>query len=376
MIAVMTFEVERRQVLSYRTMALGLCRESAVPADLAVFALGLQDTNVDSARVALAARLAPGDGDPVTDPSFTLVWSYRGAPHLHRSQDLTALATALWPVSDADAVARLAAERKPLKAAGIPGRQAFAAAATAMRAVVTAPLPKGEVSAGVTARLPEPYRYWCHSCRATHIYGGLFQSVGLFAGVRLEPDRSPAVLAPLDDRPAVPSGSDGTGDLLRTYAALLGPATPAAAAGYLGSTATALKPVWPDDMVEVRVDGRRAWIPPERADALRAAPTSTGVVRLLPPSDPYLQARDRDLLVPDKARQKAVWRIIGNPGAVLADGEIAGSWRARVRGKRIELTVQPFDVLPATTRAAIEDEAERVARVRGATEVRVRFDDA
>ena len=41
--------------------------------------------------------------------------------------------------------------------------------------------------------------------------------------------------------------------------------------------------------------------------------------------------------------QKEVWRILGNPGALLLDGEIAGVWRAKVSGrKRVDLTVTAF----------------------------------
>lgn len=369
-------DVSRRQVLTYRVGVHGLTRDTDVPTDLGVLDLGIQDTNVSSARLALAARLSSHFRDPVTDPSFTLLWSFRGAPHLHRTGDLRGLATALWPTSDADAIARLAAERAPFKAAGVGGQAAFATAAAAMRAVVTKPMTKGEASTAVTARLPEVYSRWCGSCRATHVYGGLFQSVGLFAGVRLVPDRSPTTLAPLGDRPPVPSTSTGAGDLIRTYLRLHGPATLAEAAGYLGSSQSALRPVWSDDLVEVRVDGRRAWIPEERVDALHAASPAGEVTRLLPPSDPYLQSRDRDLLVPDMARQKAVWRMVANPGAVLVDGEIAGVWRGRAAAKgRLEITVQPFDGVSAGNRAAIEAEAQRVAAVRGAGDVRMRYEE-
>ncbi len=373
----MILDVDRRQVLAYRVTAQGLGRETDVPAALGVLDLGVQDTNVGSARVALTARLPAGYGDPVTDPAFTLVWSLRGAPHLHRTADLPGLAAALWPVSDADALSRLAAERAPLKAAGVGGLTAFAAAAEAMRAVVTEPMAKGEVSAAVTARLPAAYSYECRGCQATHVYAGLFQLVGVFAGVGLVADRSPTTLVPLGERPPVPPERAGPGDLVRAYLRLLGPATLAEAAGYLGTSQRAIRAAWPSDLVEVRVDGRRTWIPPEQADGLRDAPPRADAVRLLPPSDPYLQARDRDLLVPDKARQKAVWRILSNPGAVLVGGEIAGVWRARGAGKaRLEITVQPFDGVTAGDRALIEAEAERVAAARGATDVRVRYDDA
>lgn len=369
----MALDVDRRQVLAYRMFAHGLLRDTDAPGELGVLDLGVQDTNVNSARLAMATRL-PGDhDDPLMDPSFTLLWSFRGAPHLHRTGDLPGLARALWPVSDTDATARLAAERAPLKAAGIGGREAFTTAAEAMRAEVTGPMTKGEVSTAVTARLAEAYSYRCRSCKATHVYGGLFQLVGLFAGVRLVPDRSPTTLAPLADQPSLPPASTGAGALIRAYLRLHGPATLAEAAGYLGTNQSGIRGAWPDGLVEVRLDGRGAWIPEEGVEALRTASPDADVVRLLPPSDPYLQARDRDLLVPDRARQKAVWRILGNPGAVLIGGEIVGVWRVRAAAKaRLEITVRPFDDA-ATSRAAIEAEAERVAAARGATDVRVRY---
>jgi winged helix DNA-binding protein len=121
-------------------------------------------------------------------------------------------------------------------------------------------------------------------------------------------------------------------------------------------------------------EGRRVWLPDETVDALRSAPAPR-LVRLLPPSDPFLQARDRALLVPDKAHQAALWRVLGNPGALLVDGEISGVWRARVAGgAKLEVTVTPFHALSVANRAEVEDEAGGVAAARGATDVRVRFD--
>ncbi len=373
----MTISVDRRRVLDYRIAAHGLHRGARDPADLDVLDLGVQETNVGSARLALAARLPAGYVDPLADPALTLLWSLRGAPHLHRTADLPALATALWPLSDADAVARLAAERAALKAAGIGGLEAFTAVAEALREAVDGrPTTKGEASHGVTTRLSAAYSYDCRSCTATHVYGGLFQLVGLPAGVRLDPGAATTTLLPVADRPPIPGAAAGTDALLRAYLRLHGPSTPAVAAGYLGSKKTSVRPAWPDDLVEVSVDGQQTWIAQDRADALLDAEPAAGVTRLLPPYDPFLQARDRDLLVPDEAHRKQLWRILANPGAVLADGELRGTWRAKVGAKgRVDVTVTPFAPLAARTRTAIDAEAERVASVRGAADVRVILED-
>lgn len=360
----MTVSVDRAQVLAFRVAAQQLDRPD-VPVDaLAVLDIGVQDTPYGSAVLAVSAR----SRGPLADAGLVPIWSVRGAPHLHRPADLTALAAALWPLSDADATARISVT--PIKDGARLGIAAFTAAAGAMRDVVTGPMPKGEVSAAVSARVPQSLTYRCRACAATHISGGLFQQVGLFAGVRLDRSGGDTWLAPLTHPPGIPDTAAGTADLLTAYLRLLGPATESEAAKFLDTTRTAARPAWPSGLAEVSVDGRRTWLPADRIDALRSAPRPD-VVRLLAPSDPFLQARDRDLVVPDKARQKEVWRIIGNPGALLVDGEVAGTWRPKKSGNRLDLSVVPFDTVPARIRTAVEADAERVAEVRGAREVRV-----
>ncbi|MCM0674360.1 winged helix DNA-binding domain-containing protein, partial [Micromonospora phytophila] len=96
-----------------------------------------------------------------------------------------------------------------------------------------------------------------------------------------------------------------------------------------------------------------------------------------PPGDPFLQARDRDVLVPEKAHHRELWRIIGNPGALLVDGEIRGTWRAKQAAKaRLDLTVTPFETMPKRLRQEIEAEAETVRAARGASTVTVQVDAA
>jgi hypothetical protein len=100
------------------------------------------------------------------------------------------------------------------------------------------------------------------------------------------------------------------------------------------------------------------------------------MVRLLPPYDPYLQARDRGLLLADKAQQKSLWRgLLGAPGAVFVDGEITGVWRAKMAGKRrLVVTVDAFRSSAKRGRKALEREAEIVAGARGASEVEIVYE--
>jgi hypothetical protein len=360
-------DVDRERVMAYRIAAHGLAdRSGDRPADLPVLDLGVQEYTPDSTRVALAAR---SDAEPDDDRLIT-VWAARGAPHLHRRADLPDLVEQLWPVGDDDAAARIKSGQIP-EAARL-GVRAFTVTAEAFREVVTGPIPRGEASTAVSRRVPAELTYECRSCAARHIAGNVWQHAGLAGGVEVLSRGRDAMLGPIPEAPAIPAANRGVDRLIETYLRFLGPAGPGEVAKYLGSTTRAIKAVWPSEsLTEVRVDGRRAWLPATAGGLLESAPAPRGV-RWLPPMDPLLQARDRDLLVPGKDRQKEVWRILGNPGALLVDGEIAGVWRARMAGRRrVDLTVTTFATMTRDQVARVEEEAAQVARARGAAEARV-----
>ncbi len=358
-------KVDRRQVVAFRMAAQGLHRTATAPADLAVTALGVQDTPAGTARLALAARTT---AEPADD-RLAMVWSLRGAPHLHRRADLATVAAAIWPLDDADARARI--DNPRVREGAKLGRAAFTAAATAMHEVVTGPMAKGEVSGAVTARIPESLSYWCEPCGSRHVSGALFQQVGVASGTQLVAAARTTTLAPIDDWPGPPQAAAGTADLVRTYLRLLGPATDTEVAGFLGCSRAALREVWPADLVAVDVDGKAARLPEDAVSALRDAPPPPDLV-LLPAGDPYLQARDRTLLVPDPDVHAAVWKPLGNPGVVVAAGEVVATWRAKLAGKRtLEVTVTPIRRLPAAARTLLDAEVARLAAVRGAPAVRL-----
>ncbi|MGH3544586.1 MAG: DNA glycosylase AlkZ-like family protein [Mycobacteriales bacterium] len=338
----------------------------------------MQDTPYGSARLALAARTtkrltgADFEAASLLDAGLRLVWAARGGPHLHRDAQLPWLSRALWPLSDADATTRI--YTTSIKQGAKLGIAAFTATATAMREVVTAAMPKGEVSAEVSARIPSSLTYLCAPCQAQHISGQLFQLAGLAGGLWVDPAGRGTTLAPIPGWNGPPSVAAGTDDLIRAYLRLHGPATVAQAAGFIGTKPSRLSPIWPNDLAPVLMEGREAWLPQEQVPALLQAQPPR-LVRLLPPSDPFLQARDRDLVLPDSERRRAVWQASGAPGAVLVNGEIAGTWRARAAGKtRLDVAVAWFDKQPTTILAKVATEAERVAEVRALPDVRVSYD--
>ena len=114
-------------------------------------------------------------------------------------------------------------------------------------------------------------------------------------------------------------------------------------------------------------DGLRKWLTPVRTPVgdswiltsdepmFRAAPAPAASARLLPSGDAYflLQARDRELLIPDASRRSLLWTPRVWPGGVLVDGEIVGTWR-RALGT---VTVEAWRRLTRAARDAVETEA-------------------
>jgi hypothetical protein len=165
--------------------------------------------------------------------------------------------------------------------------------------------------------------------------------------------------------------------LLRRYLQCYGPSTRKDFAVWIGVYAGDVDPWWTtleEELTPVEVDGSRAWILTEDLDALRSPPEARGV-RLLPPGDPYTQMRDRGTIV-DKKHHREVWKTVGAPGAVLADGSIVGIWRPRKSGRKLTLTVNTFRSLSAKLRKQLREEADHVAKLRGASTLQVEFEDA
>lgn len=355
----MPVEVTRQQVLGFRVRAQQLDLPATPLADAAVCDAGVQDTGPDGAVWALAVRGV--DVSALAADDVVLLWTIRGAPHLYRRADLPSVIGAVQPYSEPDAAKRIFDAAKPLKAAGISIVDALDAVAAQMREIVTAPMVKGDVSSELAERMDEPYLRYCRSCQATHLYELPFRLGATRAGLELQTGTSPPVLQPI-------SGLDATGrpdsrhDVIRGYLRLLGPATPKQVAEYLDSPVSEVKARWPSDATEVAVDGERRWILESDEPALAADPPR--VTRLLGPYDLFLQARDRTLLVPDKARAKTLWPVLGRPGAVLIDGEVAGWWRPRKSGTKLKVAVETWAPLAAVRRQEIEHEAGRLADFR------------
>lgn len=363
---VLVIAVTRAQALGFRAARHGLAGQPGGE----VLALGVQDTGRDSAALALSVR---GAWPPPDDAIF--LWSVRGARHLHRGDDLELFAQALAVGDDADADARFGALGAGLRAEGGSSAEAVEAVAGEMRALLTdGACTKGDVSGALRGRVPDAWQHWCDGCGAHHLPDGVFKLAALRARVALEPEAGGRgrLLPPSRSSRTKWTVDAARAEVARRYSHLHGPArdgplqrwlgtTPAAAAVFLSAVET----------VEVHVGGRAATVLDADLDDLLAAADAPQCVRLLAPYDPWLANGDRDLVVPEAERQRAVWRSLHPPGVVLDGVEVVGTWRARLAGRRLDVQVDGFGNLAARVRKALDAEAERVAEVRGCAGARV-----
>jgi hypothetical protein len=153
--------------------------------------------------------------------------------------------------------------------------------------------------------------------------------------------------------------ADARLELARRYLHVYGPATPDAFARWTGigsrDAAKAFEALG-RSLTPVQTPIGEAWILAGDEPVLRGAPGPLAPARLLPSGDPYilLQGADRELLVPDAERRRALWTPRVWPGGLLVNGEISGTWR---RADTI-MTVHPWRRLSRAERDAVAAEAE------------------
>jgi hypothetical protein len=360
--------VDRRRVMNFRVRAQQLGRARGTLGHTAVLDVGVQDTGPDGAKWALAARGVDVTG--LSGKDLILLWTVRGAPHVYRRADVGKVAAAVEPFSDADAGKRIFDAAKPLKAAGIDNLTALDEVAAHMRAIVTRPTVKGDVSGRLAKVMPEPYLRFCRACNAIHLYEMPFRLAAVRAGLELQLDTSPPVLQRITGFKKAAAPGDRF-NLIRAYLRLLGPATPKHVADYLDAPLKDVKARWPDDVIEVTVGREARGLLAADEKALESADAKA--TRLLGPFDLFLQARDRATLVPDAAHAKQLWPALGRPGAVLVDGDLVGTWRPRQSGNRFTVVVEPWGKLSAATRGAVAEQAERLAAYRSVSLTGVDF---
>ena len=164
----------------------------------------------------------------------------------------------------------------------------------------------------------------------------------------------------------VPS-AQGTAELARRFLHAYGPATLRAFADWLGSTPAQAKRLWQqieEELEPVTAAGKKAFILQSDRESFRCADTEEALL-LLGPHDPYLDIRDRAILLEDTAAQRQVWRTVGNPGVILKGGKIIGIWKTRIQREKLSVTTTLWQPLSTPEQRELERQMEGYASFRG-----------
>ena len=351
--------VTRAQARAFRVARHHLDRRVADVEAAAV--VGLQDTPPGTAAVALAAR---AEVTPQALDSLVVVPSVRGAPMAVAAGDLAVFTAGLAPPDEEAARAVIGNAWKSLEAIG--AREALDRVSDAVRdSLLGGPLARDDFHQALRERLPGELLWWCRGCGSHHVHPSLWRATGIRGVLAIvgRDGRSAIFGAPPE---ATPVGDPGA-QLARRFLHAYAPSRPNLLASWAGIAPSHARALWEraGPLVQVDVEGERAWALAEDAAALADTPGAQSV-RLLPNLDPLGAARDRELLLPDPAARKRIWTSLGGPGMVLAGGEVAGLWRSARKGKRLVVTVEPLGRLSAATREALAGEAARLAPFQGA----------
>jgi hypothetical protein len=369
--------VDAARVRAFRLAGHGLAA-LAGDAAAALRSWSVQDSPPGSATAALLARfesLPPGwlDAALYEERSAVALYNARTATAIVPAAEAAAYATSMLPTDDAG--------RRAILGRAVPDRdEGFAepielavdAVADALDGTV---LSRDDLHEALRQRLPPELLPWCPGCQSHHARRGLLVMAGLHGRLCIagKAGRQPAFARTdqwLDWTP--PARTDAGAELVRRYLSGYGPSTPAHFAEWAGLGTAHARELWTlveDELTEVRMEGRRAWLLARDLPRLEDPARARGV-RLLATGDPLLLGRDRERLVPDESVRKQVWSAIGGAGLVVADGEPVATWRARKQGRRLAVAVRPFGPVP---REVVRKEAERLAPHRGCGTVTVDF---
>ena len=147
-------------------------------------------------------------------------------------------------------------------------------------------------------------------------------------------------------------------ELARRYLHVFGPTTSAAFAQWAGIGAAqgqAAFDALAAELVPVATPIGDRWVLATDEAMLRHPAQVSAAARLIPSGDTYYLSWgiDRQLLVPDPKQRAELWTSRVWPGAVLANGEVVGTWRRANQN----LSIQAWRKLSGAEREAVEAEA-------------------
>ncbi len=349
----MSDEADRAAVLAERLAAHGLESASTDLESLSSALCGYRDDRSDTGIASLVMRIGwPNTRRARNADDLVTVMGARGAPHLHRRDDL-GLVRAAMTLQDRD-LPEMMGDRARVVAQVTDPVGHVAAAMAEVVGDVGEPISKSALSEGITPDLAPALVVTCERCGTDHVEDGLFRLATLRAGLELVGTGRGQSFAPTGAVDATPPSPDQVRAARRRFV----------------DAATAMSIHTSPDAIAAWFGWHRASVQEARAgeggsEVATSRSRTTRTVRLLPARDPWLAGSDRAwLLGANVARRSEVFRSLGAPGVVVRRGEIVGTWRQRVASSKLAIAVDVWDALTGDERGQVLADADTVAACR------------
>jgi hypothetical protein len=315
-------QLDRAQILAFRRRVQSLDERLPMGPDSlrrAAWA-GLQDSMPRAALLSIHARVAGTQPDEWANPAYVQVWGPRFQVYVVPKQDHALFTVARYPD---DSRGRGVAEDMATRVnAFLKGRT----------------LPDREIAPGIGVG---------NGMRYGTVTGTML--------IRWEGALAPKVTTV--PRPEI-EPRDARLELARRFLHVFGPATAPSFAKWAGIGAKQAVEAFDalaGELVPTRTPIGDAWLLAVDGTEARAKAGPAAPARFLPSGDPFWLwwGRDRELLVPDQRRRDELWTSRVWPGALLVDGDFAGTWRRA--GPKLD--IDAWRRLSRGERDAVETEA-------------------
>jgi hypothetical protein len=157
-------------------------------------------------------------------------------------------------------------------------------------------------------------------------------------------------------------------ELVRKFVHCYGPATKNDLMSWLGCSRKQAQRLWgtvSNELVPIEVESKTGFMSASDLDNLPQEVCDQDQLLLLGAHDPYLDLRDRGMILRDKAQHKEVWKYVSNPGVILKGGRIIGTWRTASTAKTLAFSLITWEKLSKNEHQKLNELAEDYASFRG-----------
>lgn len=185
-------------------------------------------------------------------------------------------------------------------------------------------------------------------------------------------------LGPVNTTSGLVDKKEAERELVRKFLHSYGPAVKSSFMAWLGSSKAQADRLWnavADEMEPVSVRGKTCQMLSADMKHLLQSGKAGDRLMLLGAHDPYLDIKDKSVILENQLFQRAVWKTVANPGVIIKGGRITGIWKTKTQKDKLVLAMTLFAPISAAERKKLVGLSEEYAmfRLLNLTECKIDF---